>query len=148
MLALALSTGEALLAIALLAAPVAALSFALGAPAALRQVGRGPFAIDRDPAAASEGSEGEAPGVREAELRQLLQGKAYRQSRRGKRPLDVEGELRRLLAGEGAGAGARDPELRAEVRALVIASNERRLRQGREPLDVEAEVERRLTELG
>lgn len=146
MVAPALSTGEALLTIALAAVPVAALSFALGAREALRQIGRGPFAIDRDPAAESRSAPTEAPGEREAELRQLLAGKAYRQARRGERPLDVESELQRLLAAEGPSAA--DPELRAEVRALVIASNERRLRQGREPLDVEAEVQRRLSELG
>jgi hypothetical protein len=147
--ALTLSTGDALLAVSLTAIPVATLAFALGARGALRQIGRGPFAIDRDPAAGLPGRAGVEPeSVREAELRQLLEGKAYRQSRRGERPLDVESELRRLLAADDGGGGAADPELRAEIRSLVIANNERRQRRGLEPLDVEAEVKRRLAELG
>ena len=95
------------------------------------------------------GAEAEGAGVREDELRQMLEAKAYRQSARGEEPLDVDAELDRLLAEQGSGAGspADDPALRDEVRQLVMARNERRARQGKEPLDVEAEVERQLREL-
>jgi hypothetical protein len=83
--------------------------------------------------------------VREQEIRQLLEAKAFRQSRRGEVPLDVDGELERLLR-ESVAVGA-DAGLRAEVRQLVVARNERRIRQGKPPLDVEAEVDRQLAEL-
>jgi hypothetical protein len=39
--------------------------------------------------------------IREAEIRQLLEGKRYRQLRRGEDPIDVEAELRRMRAEEG-----------------------------------------------
>ena len=86
--------------------------------------------------------------MREAEIRQLLEAKAYRQSSRGEAPLDVEAELERLTdRAERPRPRGEDPALREEVRQLVVARNERRLRQGKEPLDVEAEVERQLREL-
>jgi hypothetical protein len=93
-------------------------------------------------------SDTEATGeVREDEIRQMLEAKAYRQSARGETPVDVDSELERLVNEEPAAPTGEDPQLRAEVRQLVIARNERRARQGKEPLDVEAEVERRLREL-
>jgi hypothetical protein len=148
-LALALSNGEVILLIVLVAIPVAALSF-VGAGTAFRQIGKGPLAIEQE--LPQKGPHGAAPvsrELREAEIRQLLEAKAYRQSQRGERPLDVDAELERLLAAEhAAGTGLRaDRELVAEVRQLVEASNARRIRMGREPLDVEAEVERQLDEL-
>ena len=88
--------------------------------------------------------------MREDEIRQMLEAKAYRQSTRGEEPLDVDAEVGRLLAEQRAGPEAPasdDPALREEVRQLVVARNERRARQGKEPLDVEAEVERQLREL-
>ena len=65
-----------------------------------------------------------------------------RREARGEAPLDVEAELRSLLA------PAADPALEAEIRDLVVARNVRRVRRGEEPLDVEAEVARQLAELG
>jgi hypothetical protein len=146
---IALSNGEAILLIVLVAIPVAALSF-VGAGTAFRQIGKGPLSIDRD--MPQKGSRAPAPvstAMREAEIRQLLEAKAYRQRRRGEQPLDVEAELERLLASErGRGSGLRaDAQLVSEVRELVEASNARRIRMGREPLDVDAEVERQLDEL-
>lgn len=44
----------------------------------------------------------------EADLRQLLEAKAYRQSRRGEEPIDVEAELARLLGRRRRAPG--DPE--------------------------------------
>ena len=87
--------------------------------------------------------------VRDAEIRQLLEAKAYRQAARGEQPLDVDAEMERIHQEEsGASSSLRqDAQLVAEVRELVEASNARRIRMGREPLDVDAEVERQLTEL-
>lgn len=147
MVTFAISTGEAILLIALITIPIATLAFVLGAGRALGQIGKGQFGIDRQPP--PRGGE-EAPisaAMREAEVRQMLEAKAYRQRSRGKPSLDVEAELARLLDERPAADLRGDPELVAEVRQLVVAANERRERQGREPLDVEAEVERRLREL-
>ena len=145
----AISNGEAILIIVLATIPIGALTFALGAGGAFRQIGKGPLAVEfeRD-APGRPVDQAPTPEGREGEIRQLLEAKAYRQRARGERPLDVEAELRRLLAEQGsASAGGGDPQLRAEVRQLVEARNERRLRQGKEPLDVQAEVARELREL-
>ena len=148
MVQLALSNGEAILLIVLVAIPVAALSF-LGAGTAFKQIGKGPLSIEQEMP-----QKGGAPApisaeLREAEIRQLLEAKAYRQGQRGDQPLDVDAELERLLTSEaGTGPGLRaDAQLVAEVRELVEASNARRIRMGREPLDVDAEVRRQLDEL-
>jgi hypothetical protein len=146
---LALSNGEAILLIVLAAIPIGALTFALGAGGAYRQIGKGQFAVEfeHDLPQSSDTDESGSAEVREAELRQLLEAKAYRQSARGEPPLDVEAELERLLAEERPVAGVADAQLREEVRQLVVARNERRERKGQEPLDVEAEVDRQLREL-
>jgi hypothetical protein len=78
---------------------------------------------------------------RDEEIRQMLEARNELRRRQGRRPLDVEAELRALERREA------DPGIEAEVRALVEARNERRRRRGREPLDVEDEVARRLREL-
>ena len=144
----ALSNGEVIILVVLIAAPIAAIAFA-GAGSVYRQIGKGPFAIDRErpapPGGGEAGDPAEERAVRDAELRQLLEAKAYRQRARGEAPLDVESELRRIDL-EQAPAAA-DPGLEEEVRQMVIASNERRQRRGEEPLDVEAEVARRLREI-
>jgi hypothetical protein len=147
---LAISNGEVILIVVLLAMPVAGIAFAVGAGNAFRQIGKGQFSVDFEADAPHRlrDSDAEASAeVREDEIRQLLEAKAYRQSSRGEAPLDVESELQRLLADRPGGAVADDPELRAEVRQLVIARNQRRARQGKEPLEVDAEVERQLREL-
>ena len=135
----ALSNGEVILIVVAVSIPVAAIAFAVGAREALREIGKGPFSVEFDtdlPQRTSEADAEATPAVREQELRQLLEGKAFRQSRRGEDPLDVDRELERLLS-ESVAAGG-DPGL---------ARNERRARQGREPLDVEVEVDRQLAEL-
>jgi hypothetical protein len=143
---LAISTGEAIVIIVIVAVPVATLAFVLGASNALGQIGRGRFAIpDQLPQRGGKSSP-VSPQAREAEIRQMLEAKAYRQRTRGEEPLDVETELAKLLD-QGGGSLRRDAELLAEVRQLVVARNERRERQGKEPLDVEAEIERQLREL-
>ena len=146
---LALSNGEAIVIIVLVAIPLAAISF-IGAGTAFKQIGKGPLSIEQEMPQRGAGPPAPvSPELREAEIRQLLEAKAYRQARRGEEPLDVEAELGRLLASERpASSGLRaDAQLVAEVRELVEASNARRLRMGREPLDVDDEVERQLAEL-
>jgi hypothetical protein len=108
------------------------------------QVGKGDFALDRDP-----GMSGPAPGSAaaraeaEVEIRQLVEAKSARREARGEPPLDVDAEVAALTRPQG-----HDEALRDEVRQLVIARNERRLRRGEEPLDVEPEVDRQLRDLG
>jgi hypothetical protein len=147
----AISNGEVILIVVLVTIPIAAMTFALGAGRALGQIGKGRFAVefehDLDPGAAGE-EVSEDPGAREAEIRQLLEAKAYRQRARGETALDIDVELERLLSeAEGADRPGADSELVEEVRQLAVARNERRLRQGKAPLDIEAEVERHLREL-
>jgi hypothetical protein len=147
---LAISNGEVILIVVIVAIPIALITFALGARRSLEGIGKGRFGIDREfpPAGGGGGSAPVSRETREAEVRQMLEAKAYRQSARGEEPLDVDAELDRLLAEPPPGARlGSDPGLVEEVRQLVIARNERRARKGQEPLDVEAEVERQLRDL-
>jgi hypothetical protein len=144
-LPLAVSNGEVILIVFFAALPFAALAFALSGKA-LSQVGKGQFAIDEDPLA-DEGGGAPSREVREAEIRQLLEAKAYRQRERGQTPLDVDAELEKILAAEAPSDLAADPQLVEEVRQIVVARNHRRQRKGEEPLDVEAEIERQLRDL-
>ena len=150
-LPLAISEGDVILIVVFAAIPIAAIAFIAGAGNALRQIGKGQFSVDFEsdmPQRGMRDSDAELSAAeREAEIRQLLEAKAYRQSARGEAPLDVDSELGRLLDEERATGGGADPQLREEVRQLVVARNERRARQGKDPLDVEAEVERQLRDL-
>jgi hypothetical protein len=144
----ALSNGDVLLIIVFVAIPVAALFFILGAGSALRQIGKGQFAIEQELPQRSGGAPVPVSSeVREAEIRQMVEAKAYRQEARGEAPLDIDTEVQRLLDDRPAPMLGQDEELRTEVRQLVVARNERRMRKGQEPLDVDAEVERQLREL-
>ena len=146
----AVSNGEVILIVTLAAIPIAAIFFILGAGNALRQVGKGQFSVEFEsegPRPMRDSGAEESSELREDEIRQMLEAKAYRQSARGEAPVDVDSELERLMTEAPAAPPADDPQLRTEVRQLVVARNERRARQGKEPLDVEAEVERRLREL-
>jgi hypothetical protein len=145
----ALTNGEVLLIIALASIPIAAITFALGAGSALREIGKGRFAIEQElPQKTSSGPAPVSGAVREAEIRQMVEAKAYRQEARGEQPLDVEAEVARLMSvADPSPAPSADAELRDEVRQLVIARNERRMRKGEEPLDVEVEIDRQLREL-
>ena len=122
---------------------VAVITF-IGTGKLYEQIGRGGLSINEEvgrgkPAAPTAR---EAAGVREAEIRQLLQARNEHRARKGQAPLDVEEELQRLTATTGV-----DPALREEIRQLVIARNERRARAGKPPLDVEEEIERQVREL-
>ena len=151
MTTLALSTGDAILIIVFATIPIAALTFALGARGALSQIGKGQFGVEFESDLGQKAPDREEPAVsaaeREAEIRQLLEAKAYRQRARGETPLEVEAELSKLLAQRPATDLGADPQLVDEVRQLVVSRNERRIRQGKEPLDVDREVERQLREL-
>jgi hypothetical protein len=150
-----ISAGTVFILIVLVALPVGAIVFATGAGNALNQIGKGDFAIDQDLPSRSGGGGGGGGGgapvsaaVREEEIRQMVQARSDRGVDKGRKPLDVDKEVEKLLAPErGPGGLGGDPSLREEVRGLVIARNERRQRQGKEPLDVEAEIDRQLREL-
>ena len=149
----AVSNGDIILIVFFVSVPVAALAFAIGAGNALRQVGKGGLSVEFESDMAQplrdSDAESASPEIREQELRQMLEAKAYRQRARGETLIDVEAELERLLA-EAASApapAAGDAELREEVRQLVVVRNDRRQRQGKEPLDVDAEVARQLRDL-
>src|ERR687887_210318 len=122
-------------------------AFVIGAGRAYREIGKGQFGLDMERPPPRSDSSGQASrAAREAEVRQLLEAKAYRQSARGETPLDVDRELERLLTEPSPviGSLSQDRQLVEEVRQLVVARNERRMRQGKPALDVEAEVERQL----
>lgn len=138
-----------LLSVVIGAGLIALIAF-LGAGKLYDQIGRGGMSINEEKGRAMPRAGGGSGGVtgggsaqeRDAEIRQLLQARNERRTRRGEAPLDVEAEFARLTA------PAIDPALKAEIRQLVIARNERRARAGQPPLDVEAEVERQVRELG
>jgi hypothetical protein len=149
MLPVALSFGDAMLIIVFVAIPLAAITF-LGAGTALKQVGKGRFGVEFEhdfPQKAGGTEEQVSDEVREQEIRQLVEAKAYRQRHRGERPLDVDAEVEKLMADQPASDLASDKQLVSEVRSLVVARTGRRARRGEEPLDVDAEVERQLREL-
>ena len=146
---IAVSNGEVIIIIGAVVLPIALIAFATVGPL-LRQLGKGKFAMQMERPSGGGGGPSPAPvseEVREAEIRQMLEAKAYRQSERGESPLDVDDEYRRLTD-ERPATLASDPQLVDEIRQLAIARNQRRERQGKEPLDVDAEVERHIAELG
>jgi hypothetical protein len=143
---IAIDNGTVLVLITLLVVPIAAISFARSG-GAWKRIGKGPFAIEQEPAPRSlaQASPPIDRTVQAAEARQMLEAKSYRRRQRGETPVDIEAEMKRLLDTTAAHP-ADDAELRSEVRRLVIARNERRLRRGEAPLDVQAETERQLAD--
>jgi hypothetical protein len=141
--------GIVLIVVALLTIPVAGIVFASGAGKALKEVGKGDFAIEQQmPSAGTGPVRAASRAEREEEIRQMLEARAYRAEVRGDKPVDVDAELKKLLALDTAGPSlGEDKELRVEVTQLVVARNERRERAGKKPLDIEKEVERQLREL-
>ncbi len=146
MLPLAISNGDVIIAVVLICVPVAAIAFA-GAGAVYREIGKGTFAMDHEKLSAGGTDLASKAGRAEqqAEVRQMLEAKAYRQRQRGEKPLDVEREIRRVNT-TSVNVKA-DPALVEEVRQLVVARNARRQRQGKEPLDVDAEIARQIRDL-
>src|ERR1044072_368513 len=93
-----LDPGTVLILIPLISIPIATLMFITGAGKALDEIGKGPMAMDHDVPAAGHAPASKA--VREAEIRQFLEAKAYRAEARGEKPIDVEREMESLLAFE------------------------------------------------
>jgi hypothetical protein len=144
-----LDTGTVMILVVLIALPIGALVFAMGAGNALKQIGKGDLAIEQElPQRPGSGSAGPpvSSQVREEEIRQMVEARSYRREQRGEKALDVDAEVEKLLAPERSSLGA-DRALREEIRQLVVARNERRARQGKNELDVEEEIERQLREL-
>lgn len=141
--------GTVLIIVVLVALPVGALVFAMGAGNALQKIGKGDFALEQDFPQSSGGPvHAVSAEVREEEIRQMVQARSDRGVARGREALDVEAEVEKLLATDSGGPRLGDDRaLREEVRQLVVARNERRQRQGKEPLDVDREIERQLREL-
>jgi hypothetical protein len=145
----AVEMGTVLILIAVVALPIGAIAFALGAGNALRQIGKGDFAMEHEMPQGPRGAAAPvSSAVREEEIRQMVEARSYRREARGEEGLDVDAEVDKLLASErGSGSLGGDQGLREEVRQLVVARNERRRRQGKDELDVEQEIDRQLREL-
>jgi hypothetical protein len=145
----AFQIGTILIIVVLVALPVGAIVFAMGAGNALQKIGKGQFALDQDFPQSSGGPvHAVSAEVREEEIRQMVQARSDRGVAKGGEALNVEAEVEKLLAaGTGSAGLGGDRALREEVRQLVVARNERRQRQGKEPLDVDREIERQLREL-
>ena len=144
-----LQLGTVFIIVVLIALPLGALVFAMGAGNALQKIGKGDFALEQDFPQSSGGHvHAVSAEVREEEIRQMVQARSDRGVAKGREALDVDAEVQKLLASEPAGPSLGDDRaLREEVRQLVVARNERRQRQGKEPLDVDAEVDRQLRDL-
>jgi hypothetical protein len=141
--------GTVLILVVLVALPLGAIVFALGAGNALQKIGKGQFALEEDFPQSSQGPvHAVSPEVREEEIRQMIQARSDRGVAKGREALDVDAEVEKLLASEPSGPSlGADRALREEIRQLVVARNERRQRQGKEPLDVEKEIDRQLRDL-
>jgi hypothetical protein len=141
--------GTILILVVLVALPLGALVFALGAGNALQKIGKGQFALEQDfPQSSSGQVHAVTAEVREEEIRQMVQARSDRGVAKGRKALDVDAEVEKLLASESSGGRlGGDKALREEIRQLVVARNERRQRQGKQPLDVDQEIERQLREL-
>jgi hypothetical protein len=144
-----LQLGSVFIIVVLVALPLGALVFAMGAGNALQKIGKGDFALEQDFPQSSGGPvQTVSAEVREEEIRQMIQARSDRGVAKGREALDVDAEVKKLLASPPGGPSLGDDRaLREEVRQLVVARNERRQRQGKEPLDVEKEIDRQLREL-
>jgi hypothetical protein len=114
---------------------VVGLLSALRSPRPYSEVGQGPFFVEQ-----SSSNTPPDPNEAETEIRQLLEAKSALRQSRGQPPLDVEQQVKALVAE----ANQQDPGLREEIEQLVTARNERRKARGEKPLDVEAEIARQL----
>ena len=144
-----LQLGTIFIIVVLVALPIGALVFAMGAGNALQKIGKGDFALEQDfPQSSGAPVHAVSAEVREEEIRQMVQARSDRGVAKGREALDVDAEVRKLLASAPSGPSLGDDRaLREEIRTLVVARNERRQRQGKEPLDVEQEIERQLRDL-
>jgi hypothetical protein len=144
-----LQVGTVFIIVVLVALPIGALIFAMGAGNALQKIGKGDFALEQDfPQSSGAPVHAVSAEVREEEIRQMVQARSDRGVAKGRDAIDVDAEVKKLLEADTGGPGlGEDRALREEIRQLVVARNERRQRQGKDPLDVEQEIERQLREL-
>ncbi len=147
---LSLSTGDVILIVVLVAIPISLVTFVLGAGNALKQIGRGQFAVEFDsdmPPRITDSSQRARGRLARTRSARCWRRRPTASAPVAIAPLDVEAELGRLLAERQASGVGIDRGLVDEVRQLVVARNERRVRQGKEPLEVDKEVQRQLREL-
>jgi hypothetical protein len=99
LVATAVDNGNVLILITLITLPIAAVAFA-DSRKAWRSIGRGPYAIDPDlpPRSVRPLPSPVSRETQEAEVRQMLEAKSYRQVRSGGNPIDVEAETERELS--------------------------------------------------
>jgi hypothetical protein len=144
----AVEPGIVLIVVVITALPIGAIVFVMGAGKRFDEIGKGDFAMEHDmpEGPASRAVAPVSAEVREEEIRQMVQARSDRAVAKGREPIDVDAEVKRLLTPTQGSLGG-DRELREEVRQLVVARNERRERQGKKPLDVEKEIERQLRDL-
>ena len=96
--------GIVLIIVVLIALPVGAIVFARGAGGAFNQIGKGQFAMEQDFPQSSQGSiHAVSAEVREEEIRQMVQARSDRGIAKGRKALDVDAEVERLLATESSG---------------------------------------------
>ena len=104
-----------------------------------RDFGKSGLLMDSELARDATRGSADSEGVRQEEIRQMIEARNARRRRRGEQPLDVEEEIARLSPPPTV-----DRELQSEIRELVVARNYRRTRAGKPPLDVDAEIQREL----
>ena len=108
MLPLAISNGEVIIVVVLVVAPIAAIAFA-GAGSVYREIGKGAFAMDHDrPPPASDLGATMSRAAREAEVRQMLEAKAFRQIERGE---TLQSRADEVLTGFFRGKGKGDNQI-------------------------------------
>src|SRR5262245_3434971 len=101
MLLLATDTlGTVMIAVVFIALPIAALAFALGSEERYRELGKGDLLMDSD---LDEDPTGMPPPqtdsaeVREEEIRQMIQARSDRGVAKGRKPLNVDAEVQKVL---------------------------------------------------
>src|SRR4051812_30248975 len=93
--------GTIFILIVVIALPLGAIVFARGAGGALKQIGKGQFAMDQDfPQSSQATAQTVSAEVREEEIRQMIQARSDRGVARGKEALDVDAEVEKLLTDE------------------------------------------------
>ncbi len=103
--------------------------------------GKGRLVMDHDLSTGPAAGSAAAVAERDTEIREMLEARNARRTRRGEAPLDIDAEIARLTV------PAFDEALLGEIRDLVHARNARRARLGKAPLDVESEIQREIAAL-
>ena len=106
MLLATFQVGIVLIVVVLVALPVGAIVFARGAGRSLDQVGKGQFALEQDfPQSSGSPVSAVSAEVREEEIRQMIQARSDRGVAKGRKALDVDAEVEKLLASDTARPG-------------------------------------------